>query len=64
MIFGVSEPATDVHSTTVPSYHHFVLLLKVPSLQLLYFIGLRNFDISFRKFIYLLAEFDWLVSRS
>ena len=64
MIFGVSEPATDVHSTTVPSYHHFVLLLKVPSLQLLYFIDLRNFDISFTKFIYLLAEFDWLVSRS
>ena len=64
MIVGVAEPASDVHSTTVPSYHNFVLLLKLPSLQLLYFIDLRHFDISFRKFFYLSAEFDCLVSRS
>ena len=63
MIFGVSEPASDVHSTTIPSNHHFVLLLKLPSLQLLYFIDLRHFDISFRKFL-LLKGYDSLSSQS
>ena len=63
MIFGVSEHASDAHSTTIPSHHHFVLLLKLLSLQLLYFIDLRHFDISFRKFL-LLKGYDSLSSQS